>query len=73
MTRRGAASGHCLWSLSDGAADRAHGTAVRGQGDDVCWRNRSVNVIVLGRFPSKPRERHVRGTSGTSSSALGVM
>ena len=60
-----------LRSLGDGAADRVDGTALRGKGDDASWRKRSTSVADLGRFPPKPRERHVGGTSGTSSSALG--
>lgn len=61
-----------LWSLGDGAADRVDGTALRGQGDDASWRKCLMSVTDFGRFPLKPRERHVRGTSGTSSSALEV-
>ena len=60
-----------LRSLGDGAADRVDGTALRGKGDDASWRKRSTSVANLGRFPPKPRERHVGGISGTLSSALG--
>lgn len=61
-----------LWSLGDGAADRVDGTVLRGQGGDASWRKRLTSVADLGCFLSKPRERHVGGTSGMSSSALGV-
>ena len=64
MTFRGAATcGHSVMELP------TVWTARRCEVREMMCGGESLDE--LGCFPSKPRERHVGGMSGTSSSALG--